>query len=487
MGNDIINKTKSATKWSVLTELAAKLVSPISSMVLARLLTPSAFGIIVTALMVISFAEIFTDAGFQKYIIQHQFKSEDDLYKSTTVAFWTNLMLSCVIWLVIIVFSIPIAKLVGSEGHADVIVVSCACIPLAAFSSIQMAIFKRKLDFKTLFKVRMVGIVTPLVVTIPLAYITRSFWALVIGMLAREIVNVILFSISCTWKPKLYYSFNRLKLMFSFTVWTLIESITIWLTGYVDIFLVSSLLSSHYLGLYRTSMTTVNSILALIASATTPILFSALSRLQDDRKEYAAMFYKYQKMVSVALIPLGTVMYIFRDFVTEILLGNQWMETAYFIGIFSLLLPLKILISDYSSEVCRSLGRPMISVYRQLFMMIVILIMVAISVKVNYKFLCQMRTISMFGGILSGFYVLYMLVDFNPFVVLRNILPASLGALVMVLLSNIMPISSNNIIVLFCYGILIILFYLLFIMFFPEERYYLKLVYKLANRKQFLH
>ena len=286
MGNDIISKTKSATKWSVITELAAKFVSPITSMILARLLTPSAFGIIVTALMVISFAEIFTDAGFQKYIIQHQFKSDDDLYKSTTVAFWTNLMMSCVIWLAIFMFSVPIAKIVGSEGHADVIVVSCACIPLAAFSSIQMAIFKRKLDFKTLFRVRMAGIVTPLIVTIPLAYVTRSYWALAVGMLAREVVNVALLSISCTWKPKLYYSFTRLKQMFSFTVWTLIESITIWLTGYVDIFIVSSILSSHYLGLYRTSMTTVNSILALVVSATTPILFSALSRLQDDKKEY---------------------------------------------------------------------------------------------------------------------------------------------------------------------------------------------------------
>lgn len=474
MGNDIISKTKSATKWSVITELAAKLVSPITSMVLARLLTPSAFGIIVTALMVISFAEIFTDAGFQKYIIQHKFRSESDLYRSTTVAFWTNLMMSCAIWIVIAMFSVPIAKFVGSDGHPDVIVVSCACIPLAAFSSIQMSIYKRELNFKTLFRVRMAGTLTPLVVTIPLAYLTRSHWALVIGMLARELVNVTLLSISCPWKPMLYYSLPCLKQMFSFTVWTLIESITIWFTGYIDVFLVSSYLSSHYLGLYRTSMTTVNSILALVVSATTPILFSALSRLQDDKEGYKAMFFRYQKMVSIVLVPLGTIMYIFRDIVTNILLGSQWMETAYFIGIFSLLLPLKILVSDYSSEVCRSLGRPMISVYRQLFMMVVILIMVAISLKVDYRFLSQMRTLSMFGGILSGFYVLYLQVDFNPVLVLKNILPACLGSLVMVLISYLLPISSNNILYLLYFGAPTTVAYVLFIYSFPEERVILR-------------
>ena len=67
LNNQVVN----ATKWSSLTELAAKLVAPISTMVLARLLTPDAFGVLVTATMIISFAEIFTDAGFQKYLIQH--------------------------------------------------------------------------------------------------------------------------------------------------------------------------------------------------------------------------------------------------------------------------------------------------------------------------------------------------------------------------------------------------------------------------------
>ena len=67
--SEIATKVISATKWSTITEIAAKLVSPITTMVLARLLTPADFGVLVTATMVISFSEIFTDAGFQKYLI----------------------------------------------------------------------------------------------------------------------------------------------------------------------------------------------------------------------------------------------------------------------------------------------------------------------------------------------------------------------------------------------------------------------------------
>lgn len=52
---NINNKVVSATKWSTITEIAAKLVSPVTTMVLARLLTPADFGVLVTATMVISF------------------------------------------------------------------------------------------------------------------------------------------------------------------------------------------------------------------------------------------------------------------------------------------------------------------------------------------------------------------------------------------------------------------------------------------------
>ena len=136
-----------ATKWSGITEVIAKLVTPISSMVLARLLTPEAFGVVATIVMVISFAELFTDAGFQKYLIQHEFKDQEDLEQSTNVAFWSNLSFSFFLWGVISIFANPLAVLVGSPGCGLVLVVACISIPLEAFSSIQLALYRRRLDF----------------------------------------------------------------------------------------------------------------------------------------------------------------------------------------------------------------------------------------------------------------------------------------------------------------------------------------------------
>lgn len=94
MPEQLNNKIKKASKWSAITELIVRLLVPIVNMVLARLLTPDAFGIVATLNMVISFAEIFTDAGFQKYLVQHEFADDQDRQDSTNVAFWSNLVMS---------------------------------------------------------------------------------------------------------------------------------------------------------------------------------------------------------------------------------------------------------------------------------------------------------------------------------------------------------------------------------------------------------
>ena len=85
--SDLNNKIVLASKWSTITEVMAKLIAPISSMVLARVLTPEAFGVVATITMIISFAEIFTDAGFQRYLIQHEFESDEEK-SNTAVSTW---------------------------------------------------------------------------------------------------------------------------------------------------------------------------------------------------------------------------------------------------------------------------------------------------------------------------------------------------------------------------------------------------------------
>src|SRR5690625_1757145 len=169
-------KITSATKWSSITQVVARIIVPVTNMILARILAPEAFGVIATVTMIISFTEMFTDSGFQKYLVQHEFKNDTEKNKNANVAFWTNFVLAIFLWGIIAALNEQIAIVVGNPGLGSVIIVACIQLPLTSFSSIQMALYRRNFDFKTLFFVRIVGIFIPLIVTIPLALWGFDYW-----------------------------------------------------------------------------------------------------------------------------------------------------------------------------------------------------------------------------------------------------------------------------------------------------------------------
>lgn len=474
--SELNNKIVSATKWSSITEIAAKLVSPISTMVLARVLTPEAFGVMVTATMVISFAEIFTDAGFQKYIVQHEFEDEKSLFRSTNVAFWSNLIMSIVIWAFIILFSDHIAELVGNKGYGLVISVSCFCIPLAAFSSIQMAIYRRHFDYKTLFLVRMVGVAIPLLITIPLAFLLRSYWALVAGMVGLNLSNAVILTVKSRWKPRLEYSWKLFKDMFAFTSWSLLEAILIWLTGYMDIFFVGRMLDSYYLGIYRTSMSTVGQFTGLITAATTTVLFSSLSRLQEDRQEFQKVFFHFQKLVGLLILPLGVVIFLFRDLIVDILLGSKWHEAAYFLGLWGLTTAITVVLSHYSSEAYRSIGKPKISVLSQILHLIVLIPVVYYFIRYGFTALCTARALVRFEAIAVNLVLMYVFVKISGWKMIKNIMPELFAAASMCLIL-LLP-NSDSIYLKILYMLIATAIYLAIIMFFPSER---NLLFNLKN------
>lgn len=424
-------KVVKATKWSSITEIVAKLINPITSIILARLLTPEAFGVVTTLTMVITFAEIFTDAGFQKYLIQHEFVDDTDREQSTNVAFWSNLIMSLAIWAIIAVFADPLAAMVGNPGLGHVLIIACVSIPLAAFSSIQMALYKRDLDFKTLFKVRIAGICIPLLVTVPLAFYLRSYWALVIGTIVSNAANAILLTVYSKWKPRFYYSFLKLKEMFSFSAWSVVEAVSIWLTGYVDIFIIGVYLNEYYLGLYKTSMTVVGQIMGLITAATTPILFSSLSRLQTDEQAFQTLFFKFQKLVGLLVIPLGVGIFCYSDLITKILLGNQWLEASSFIGLWGLTSAITIVLSHYSSEVYRAKGRPRLSVLAQVLHIVVLLPAVLIAVRYGFETLSVTRAIVRLELIFVNLIIMYIVVKISPWKMFKNISYSILATLIM--------------------------------------------------------
>ena len=446
MQNDLGKKIVNASKWSSITEIIARLISPVVNIFLARLLAPEEFGIVATITMVITFAEIFTDGGFQKYLIQHEFKDENELDKNTNVAFLTNLGLSLVICALIFFFRDVIAANVGSPGLGDSISISSVLIIIAAFSSIQMARFKRAFDFKTLFYARAGASLIPLLVTIPLAIVMRNYWALLIGNFASQLFTAVILTIKSKWKPSLYFSFGILKEMFSFSAWTLLESISIWLTSNIGIFIVGNTLNEYYLGIYKTSMSTVNSYMAIITAALTPVLFSALSRYQNDNEGFKKTYYGFQKLTATLIFPMGVGIFLYRDLVTAILLGEQWKEAAGFVGLWGLTSSFTIVFSHFSSEVYRSKGKPKISLFAQLLHLAFVIPALIICTNYSFTTLYTVRSLVRIQSIITAIIIMRAIFKFRIIDVFKNVFPMIASSVIMGACGYALQMVSQNIV-----------------------------------------
>lgn len=435
----------SAVKWSLVAEILAKAISPVTNAVLARLLIPEVFGLVATINMVISFTNVFTDAGFQKYIIQHEFENERDSEDSINVAFWSNLCLSVFLFFIILIFKQQIVSLVSSADANSLssaftntsdfswgIAVAALTLPITAFSSIQMAIYKRNMNFKNLFYVRLAGSLIPLVITIPLAYFTRSFWSLVIGSLAGEFSNAVILSIFSSWKPKLSFNIKKLKEMFSFCYWTLIESVLIWLTAYIGTFIVGRFLSTYYLGIYKTAETTVAHIVTMITFSTNAVLFPSISRLQSNRDEMCRFFIDFMKMVSMIIIPMGFGIYLYSDCITQILLGSQWSDAVSFIGLWGLCNAFGIVLASYWDGMFNAIGKPAYSALTQAIYLAVMVILLLYGASKGYETLYKFRCISRLSYIIIEMAVIWVVFRIRLTRIIRMIMPSVLCSVPMI-------------------------------------------------------
>lgn len=429
--DQIRQKTIRASKWSAVTEIAVKLVQPISNLILVRILAPEAFAAVAIINMVVSFADIFTDAGFQRYIIQQDYESEEKKNLTVNVAFWTNFGISLLLWTFIWLFQKPISEFVGAPDLAKGIVIAALSLPMTSFSSIQMALFKRDFNFKILFFTRIFSSVIPALITIPLAIAGFDYWAIVIGTLSGRVFDALFLTIMSKWKPQLVYSFQELRRMFSFSMWSLFESISTWLTVWIGVFIVGLRLSDHYTGIYSTVINTVNSIMAVIVSATQSVLFSSLSRLKDNRQEYLNMFYAFQRTTAMFVLPIGIGMFVFQRPITELLLGDAWMEGAPLLGIWGLCYAFSIIFGNLISSVYQSLGRPKLSVIAQLLHVVVLAPVCYYFANEDFVVLSYARSLSRFEFILVHFIIVYFVLKISPWNMIKNIMPYLLSATAM--------------------------------------------------------
>lgn len=397
MGSNTVQKSMG---WSLFSEIAVKFVVPITNMILARVLTPDAFGVVAVCNMLISFVDLISDAGFGKYLIQHDFDSENEKDQCANVSFWTHLGISITMVFFIITFRFRIAELLGHREYGNVIAIASVQLIITSISSIQTALFRRNFDFKKLFVARISVAIAPLVITVPLAITLRSFWGLVIGNIAGALVNAIVLSVLSKWKPKIFYRFSILREMFGYSFWSLCEALANWMIFWIDTFIVGNLFSEYQLGLYKNSANMVQSIMGMLSASMSPVLLSTLSRLKNSEKEYKKTFLSIQNLILYLVIPMGIGLFLYRKTATLLLFGNQWGEAANIVGAWGLMMLCSVAFYSLPAELYKSKGIPQILFLFQMIYLAVLVPVCVVSAKYGFWTLVYSRCVCVLWQVL---------------------------------------------------------------------------------------
>jgi len=321
--------------------------------ILARILSPSDFGVMGIALLTMSILEIFSETGFQHALIQ---KKEN--IKSYLDSAWTVLILRGFVLFVILYFIAPYAAVFFNTPEAKPIIrVIGFSILFQAFTNIGITYFKKELEFNKEFIYQLTGTLADFIVAISAVLILRNVWALVLGLLAGNITRCFVSYLIHPYKPRLYFALEKVKELFGFGKWILGSSILIFLLGQGDDIFVGKLLGATMLGFYQLAYRISNMPATEITHVISQVTFPAYSKLQDDLPKLRESYLKVLQVTAFLSFPVAGLIFILAPDFTRIFLGEKWMPMVLAMQVLCILGALRS-IAAASGPIFLALGRP---------------------------------------------------------------------------------------------------------------------------------
>src|SRR5579872_6424148 len=214
--------------WAIALRWCARLTGLISTIVLARLLTPADYGVVAIATLIVGTIEVFTQTGQYTVIIRHPNPTREHYDSAWTVSLLLGIGLGFVV-----LASAPLAAIYFHEPRSSAIVAILAFrTMLIGTQNIGIVNFRRHLQFRKQFQFSVYPELISFVITITCGFIFRNYWALVIGIMSQYVCTVVLSYVMEPFRPR--FSLSKVGEIWSFSIWTLIRSVGVYLNGQVD-------------------------------------------------------------------------------------------------------------------------------------------------------------------------------------------------------------------------------------------------------------
>lgn len=339
--------------WTIVDNWGRQILFLLVFIVLARLLQQPDFGLVALAGVFVTFAQILVDQGLSDAIVQRGSLTRAHI----DTAFWVSMVTGAILTVVGIVLAIPIAALLNEPELEPILQALSLTFVLTALTSVQMAILRRELAFRSLALRGLFAITGGGVVGIGMAFLGYGAWALVGQQLTQATLSVAVLWAVSPWRPGRSVSRQHFSELFSFGINIVGGDVLTFLSRNTDYLLIGAFRTTFELGLYAVAFRILESTATLLLGIARKVAFPTFSRLQGDRERMQRAFFRVTRISGVVIIPGYLGLALIAPELTVVLFGETWRESGPVAQLLFLVGP-NVAIQGFSGSLYNAAGYP---------------------------------------------------------------------------------------------------------------------------------
>jgi len=329
------NQVIKGSFWIFGSNLFSRGISFISTLFLAKLLTPEDFGVIGYGFLIVGAIGLIREMGFNSALIYQKNKIE----KAASTTIWFVLLWTLFLYVIVVLLAPLAGKFFRELRITAMLRILTFSLVLTSVSGIPMSLMEKEMNFKK----RMLPEVTNLtiygIVTVIFAFLGFKYWSFVIGTLISDICQLILAYSLRPVKIELKIDFSILRELFGFGKNVMSLGILNFGVRNIDDFFVGRMLGTVPLGIYQFSYRISNLPATSITNVLGKILFPSFRKISESLWELRNAFLKFFRYISFITIPITFfIVLIIPDFIN--LFYPKWVNAilpiqliAYFGGL----------------------------------------------------------------------------------------------------------------------------------------------------------
>lgn len=299
---------------------AGLVVQLASTVLLARLLNASDYGVVAGVVAITGFAEMLKDLGLGGATVQNRHITAAQV----NTLFWINTVLGAVFMIVVAASAPLVASFYGDADAAPVTVALALPFLLGGLSVQHTALLNRALEFRLLTTTELSSRVVGLGFAVVLGLAGAGYWALVANTLSGTVVRTVLLWRACSWRPGQPAWASGIRPMLSFGGYLSGFNILNYASRNADNIFIGWYWGTGTLGLYSRAYQLLLLPLQQINTPLSRVAVPALSQLQDQKERYRRYYQTALSAIALVAAPLVVLMAVTAEEIVAIMLGPRW-------------------------------------------------------------------------------------------------------------------------------------------------------------------